>query len=504
MPGSFPMALATSMTTVGLSSASAGVFATTHVAQVSPAPTVTGTGRRQPRGAAAWTDPGTFQGLPDAADPRTERTAGGHGRSGSGTRRSRKLVGYTPPMNEGVVPPDRDSLPFVLLAAAGSGTGAVRAHDPGFDETSFLAWTEEVHFAVITALNNLDAEALRQYMAESLYLRMAAQVSQSKAQGHPPAKEEPNVDRPSIVSAQSNPTYDTIVVRLHPTAGTGDQAGSSHHGMGAVDWTFQRSAQLKTTAGPPKATTAGTCASCGAPLKLDDNGDCVYCKTPAAAKFDWVLVDMEPAAPDVASIVAAATKAAHPLFWVIFTVVILVVAIGLPLGISIFHSDHSSSYSSSSDSDAVPSVPDTKTLTVQLTLTGAIGLSPSTLDMNDLSLNGGSFGDCPTNPLHTIGLNLTFDDGDQLLGTFTLAGNATPGTTVDLSAGGSAMLHEIGATGAVDDDQTWSLKPGMTGAVTVMVDANGDGTLTWQNLPSGEPDHTSFNPLSGVATWTCS
>jgi Tim44-like domain len=415
------------------------------------------------------------------------------------------LVGYTPPMTEGVVPPERDSLPFVLLGAAGSGTGAVRAHDPGFDETSFLAWTEEVHFAVITALNNLDAEALRQYMAESLYLRMAAQVSQSKTQGHPPAKEEPNVDHPAIVRADSNPTYDTIVVRLHPTSATADQAGPSHHGAGAVDWTFQRSSQLKTTAGPAKATTAQTCASCGAPLKLDDNGDCVYCKTPAVAKFDWVLVDMQPAAPDVASYVAAAAKAGHPMFWVIFTVVILVVTIGLPLGISLLHSGgHSSSSSSSGDSDAAASTPDTKTLTVQLTLTGAIGLSPSTLDMNDLSLNGGSFGDCPTNPLHTIGLNLTFDDGDQLLGTFTLGGTATPGTTVDLSAGGSAMLHAIGASGADVDDQTWSLKPGMTGAVTVMVDANGDGTLKWQNLPSGEPDHSEFNPLSGDATWTCS
>jgi hypothetical protein len=410
-------------------------------------------------------------------------------------------------MSEGVAPPDRGSLPFVILGAAGSGTGAIRAHDPGFDETSFLSWTEEVHFAVITALNNLDAEALRQYMAESLYLRMAAQVGQSKAQGHPPAREEPNVDRPAIVRADSNPTYDTIVVRLHPTAATADQVGSSHHGTGAVDWTFQRSAQLKTTAGPARATTAQTCASCGAPLKLDDNGDCVYCKTPAVAKFDWLLVDMQPAAPDVASYVAAATKAAHPMFWVLFTVVILVVTIGLPIGISILHSHsggHNTSFGSSTDSGAGSSSADTKTLTVQLTLTGAIGLSPSTLDMNDLSLNGGSFGDCPTNALHTIGLNITFDDGDQLLGTFTLAGGATPGTTVDLSAGGSAMLHAIGATGAVDDDQTWSLPPGMTGAVTVMVDANGDGTLKWQNLPSGEPDHNSFNPLSGVATWTCS
>lgn len=74
-------------------------------------------------------------------------------------------------------------------------------------------------------------------------------------------------------------------------------------------------------------------------------------------------------------------------------------------------------------------------------------MSPSTLNPNDLSLNGGHFGDCPTTPLLAIGLNLTFDSGDQLQGTFTLPTFASPGTTVDLSIGGTAILHQVGAKG---------------------------------------------------------
>jgi Tim44-like domain len=409
-------------------------------------------------------------------------------------------------MSDGGVGFGRETLQFTL-AGSHAGTGAIRAHDPGFDQTSFLAWTQEVHFAVVTALNNLDSDSLRQYLAESLYLRLSAQIAQAKTQGKPLSREEPNSERPTIVRAESNPTYDTVVVRLHPTAGSSDQA-ATHHQPGAVDWTFQRSSKLITSAGPPQATTAETCSSCGAPLKLDDHGDCVYCHTPApTAKFDWVLVEMEAAAPDPSPLALAGALAGaatgRKSHWGLFVVLILIVTIGVPVTLAIVNAAHHSTPTSVGSNTGGSGAP-TKTLTVQLTLTGAIGLSPSTIDMNDFSLNGGSFGNCPTTPLKSIGLNLTFDSGDQLTGTFMLPAAAKPGVLLDFSPGGTAMLHQIGATGAAVDDQTWSLPAGKKGAVTVMVDASGGGTLTWQNLPSGEPSNNSFEPLSGVATWTCS
>jgi hypothetical protein len=198
-------------------------------------------------------------------------------------------------------------------------------------------------------------------------------------------------------------------------------------------------------------------------------------------------------------------------------VAIILVSVGLPIGIALL-ANHSSSPKVTVPPFSIPTftipditIPDItipttpKTLTVELTLNGAEQLSPSTLDMDDLSLNGGHFGNCPTGPLTTIGLNVTFDGGDQLQGSFTLPSPAAPGSTVDLATGtgGSVMLHQIGASAAAVDDQTWSLPAGKTGAVTVAADASGGGTLTWRNLPSGERGHNDFEPFSGTAPWTC-
>jgi hypothetical protein len=58
------------------------------------------------------------------------------------------------------------------------------------------------------------------------------------------------------------------------------------------DWTFQRSVGVATMEKP--GTLENTCPSCGAPIALNQIGECRYCKAAVTSgKFDWVVSRIE-------------------------------------------------------------------------------------------------------------------------------------------------------------------------------------------------------------------
>jgi hypothetical protein len=58
------------------------------------------------------------------------------------------------------------------------------------------------------------------------------------------------------------------------------------------DWTFQRSVGVATTEKP--GTLENTCPSCGAPIALNQIGECRYCRAAVTSgKFDWVVSRIE-------------------------------------------------------------------------------------------------------------------------------------------------------------------------------------------------------------------
>jgi hypothetical protein len=58
------------------------------------------------------------------------------------------------------------------------------------------------------------------------------------------------------------------------------------------DWTFQRSVGVATTNKP--GTLENTCPSCGAPIALNQIGECRYCRAAVTSgKFDWVVSRIE-------------------------------------------------------------------------------------------------------------------------------------------------------------------------------------------------------------------
>ena len=398
---------------------------------------------------------------------------------------------------------------IILGGDSSAGVTSIQAHDPGFDTTNFLAWVQQVHFALVSAFDGGEPESLRRYVGASLYPRLAAQVAAATQQGHPAAHHAVDDDHPVIHGAHTDASLDTVVVRLKSAVGS--PATSS----GLVDWTFQRSSQATTPPGGLSAAATATCAGCGAPLKLDAAGDCIYCKAPAAAgKADWVLVAIETATPDVRSAgfpmpMQVSTQAATGCLSRVWIIGLVLGVLGIAAAIIVPLMAATGSVKKAFSARPVITVPSpissAKTLTTRLTLSGAINLPPSDLSSQEFIVNGAANGACPAanQPLRTVVLNVTFDSGAKLQGAFVLPPNAAPNTSVDLASGGTAAIHFVGPTQAVNDEQSWTMPPGQAGAVTVSTNPAGGGTLKWQNLPAAQATHNFDAPSSGLATWTC-
>ena len=150
--------------------------------------------------------------------------------------------------------------------------GRDRRPRPGFDQTNWVSWAEGVHFAMVTAFTTGEPQHVRPFVNDSLYERLAAQITAMTADQR--RRVDSSDPHAVIVHAHTDASVDTIVVKVDGSVGLPDG------GSGPSRWTFQRSSQATTPAGGLSAAPAPTCASCGAPLKLDPSGECAFCRTP--------------------------------------------------------------------------------------------------------------------------------------------------------------------------------------------------------------------------------
>jgi predicted lipid-binding transport protein (Tim44 family) len=194
-----------------------------------------------------------------------------------------------------------DLFPGSSPAASGQespeqGLAAIEAHDPGFSKEAFLEQVQRTFFIVQQAWTQRQPGLSRQVMADGLWQQHRVQI-----QGYIDAHkrnvlEDLAVGDLTIVGAHRDASYDTITVRV--LASCADYDVDDEHGrvvrgdkqvhQWMEDWTFQRSASATTpTAG---GTMADKCPNCGAPLDLDLEGQCKYCRAPVSSgAYDWVL-----------------------------------------------------------------------------------------------------------------------------------------------------------------------------------------------------------------------
>jgi predicted lipid-binding transport protein (Tim44 family) len=182
------------------------------------------------------------------------------------------------------------------MEPAQSGIDAIRAHDPAFDESAFLADTQRAFFVVQEAWTQLKPETSRRVMADGLWQQHQVQIEQYVNEHKRNVLEDLAVGSATVMSAHSDQTYDTVVVRFLAACADYDidtnnnkiVRGNRQVGQWQEDWTFQRSSEATTKVGG--GTLAQKCPNCGAPLTVDLQGVCHYCKASImGGKYDWVL-----------------------------------------------------------------------------------------------------------------------------------------------------------------------------------------------------------------------
>ena len=179
---------------------------------------------------------------------------------------------------------------------------AIAMADPRFDRTAFLARVEEAVTRLQQAWQDRDLAVARPYMGAGLYLSWQTQIDQLKLLHKKNLLENLEVLGTAIASAAHGSRFDHITVRVDARAAdyeVDDRSGAIVFGSRSVEefveyWTFER------TAGATTPDNGGVleqvCPVCGAPLKINEIGDCEYCGSAiTSGKFDWVLARIDQA-----------------------------------------------------------------------------------------------------------------------------------------------------------------------------------------------------------------
>lgn len=176
------------------------------------------------------------------------------------------------------------------------GLAAIPAKDPRFDKDAFLGQVQRTFFLVEEAWTQRDPEMSRQVMTDGLWQQHRFQIESYRSGGKRNVLDGLAVESLTVLAVHTDANFDTITVRILAISGDYDvdDAGRVVRGrrdeqqQWAEDWTFQRAAGAKT----PEAggTMTDKCPNCGAPLQLDFNGVCHYCKAlVSTGNYDWVL-----------------------------------------------------------------------------------------------------------------------------------------------------------------------------------------------------------------------
>ena len=186
-----------------------------------------------------------------------------------------------------------------------AGIAEIQANDPAFNEQNFLDRAQAAFFQLQKAWQDRNVDEGRAYMSPGLYQSWKAQVDQMTAQHKKNILENLFIQGMHIARAGHDANFDQITVRIDASAmdyEVDDQTGKEVFAVGGKKadrpfteyWTFERSAGAKTLVSG--GVTEKKCPNCGAPLEVNETGDCKYCGAAVTSgKFDWVLSKIDQA-----------------------------------------------------------------------------------------------------------------------------------------------------------------------------------------------------------------
>ena len=144
---------------------------------------------------------------------------------------------------------------------------------------------------------NLDAG--RGFLSPGAYFTWRAQVETMAAEGRRNVMEHLSVQRIDPVQIVHGRVFDDLTVRVSASAADFEVDRDDRIVFGdrtvrpfTEEWTFQRSVGVATM--QKAGTLENTCPSCGAPIALNQIGECRYCRAAVTSgKFDWVVSRIE-------------------------------------------------------------------------------------------------------------------------------------------------------------------------------------------------------------------
>ncbi|HEY3849753.1 MAG TPA: TIM44-like domain-containing protein, partial [Steroidobacteraceae bacterium] len=184
---------------------------------------------------------------------------------------------------------DVQGAPFVgyapgspLAAAAASveeGVASLQAADPGFSIDAFQARVRTAFLALQDAWCRQNLDAGRGFLSPGAYFTWRAQVETMAAEGRRNVMEHLSVQRIDPVQIVHGRVFDDLTVRVSASAADFEMDRDNRIVFGdrtvrpfTEDWTFQRSVGVATT--QKAGTLENTCPSCGAPIALNQIGEC--------------------------------------------------------------------------------------------------------------------------------------------------------------------------------------------------------------------------------------
>jgi predicted lipid-binding transport protein (Tim44 family) len=180
-----------------------------------------------------------------------------------------------------------------------TGLATIKQADPAFDSETFRARAQQAFFALQQAWQDRDLTASKAFMSPGLYLGWSSQVQQLIELHKKNVLEGLRADGIDVVKVIHGQAFDDVTVRMTATCAdyeVDDRTGKLIFGSRSPSqfveyWTFQRSVGTQTTG---RSILDKVCPNCGAPLEINQVGECRYCKAAVTSgRFDWVLSRIE-------------------------------------------------------------------------------------------------------------------------------------------------------------------------------------------------------------------
>lgn len=176
----------------------------------------------------------------------------------------------------------------------------LRASDPLFDESRFLARVQRAFRRAQDAWCAQDLEPLRAFVSDGVFERFALQVEEQRADGWRQGIRGLSVSPLTLVHVHVGRVFESITVRipfraviqrLDLASGKPVPGSALPREFFTELWSFVRRRGTRTLSG--EGLIEGKCPNCAAPLALKRSARCEHCAALVrSGQFDWVLAEI--------------------------------------------------------------------------------------------------------------------------------------------------------------------------------------------------------------------